>query len=153
MGRIDSHLKSLGIALPDITAPVANYMPVVIHGGVATISGQLSRGAEGLMMGRVGEDLSVEAGCQAARLCAINLLAALRAALDGNLDRVERCILLSGFVNAPQGFADQSVVINGASDFLVEALGDAGRHARTAIGVSSLPFNAAVEVAGTFAIR
>lgn len=153
MGRIDQHLRSIGIELPDVTAPVANYVPVVLHGGVATVSGQLSRGAQGLLTGRVGEHLSVEAGREAARLCAINLLATLRSALDGDLDRIERCLLLSGFVNAHPDFADQSLVINGASDFLVEALGEAGRHARTAIGVASLPFNAAVEVAATFAIR
>ncbi|WP_332771326.1 RidA family protein [Phenylobacterium sp.] len=151
MGRVDQHLRSIGIELPDVSAPLANYASVVLHAGTATVSGQLSRGAHGLVTGRVGEHLSVEAGREAARLCAINLLATLRAALD--LDRVERCLLLSGFVNAPQDFADQSTVINGASDFLVEALGEAGRHARTAVGVSSLPFNAAVEVAASFAIR
>jgi len=153
MGRVDQHLRSIGIELPEVTAPVANYVSVVLHMGTATVSGQLSRGAHGLVTGRVGEHLSVEAGRGAARLCAINLLATLRVALDGDLDRVERCLLLSGFVNAPQDFADQSMVINGASDLLVEALGEAGRHARTAVGVSSLPFNAAVEVAASFAIR
>jgi len=148
---IDTRLAALGLTLPDAAAPVANYVPVVLHGGLAIVSGQLPRGDGGLVTGKVGEDLDLAAGQAAARLCALAVLAQLRAAL-GDLDRVMGCLQLSGFVNAGPGFTDHPQVINGASDLMVEVFGEAGRHARAAVGAGSLPLGAAVEVAATFAV-
>jgi len=148
----EARLIALGLVLPPAGAPVANYVPVVIHAGLATVSGQLPRDGERLVTGQVGTDLSVADGQTAARLCALAILAQLRDALGGDLDRVVRCVQLTGFVNAGPGFIDHPQVINGASDLMVAVFGDAGRHARAAVGAASLPLRAAVEVAATFAV-
>lgn len=148
----EARLFALGLVLPPAGAPVANYVPVVIHAGLATVSGQLPRDAERLVTGQVGTDLSVADGQAAARLCALAILAQLRDALGGDLDRVVRCVQLTGFVNAGPGFTDHPRVINGASDLMVEVFGEGGRHARAAVGAPSLPLGAAVEVAATFAV-
>jgi enamine deaminase RidA (YjgF/YER057c/UK114 family) len=149
----EARLAALGLTLPQISAPVANYVPVVVHAGLAVISGQLPRDGDRLVTGQVGARLTVADGQAAARLCGVAILAQLRDALAGDLDRVTRCVQLTGFVNAAPGFMDHPRVINGASDLMVEVFGDAGRHARAAVGAVSLPLGAAVEVAATFAVR
>ncbi len=141
-----SRLADLGIELPQPLAPVANYVPFVRVGSLLHISGQVSLDAEGGIKGTVGEDLDLATGQQAARLCAINLLAQMCAACDGDLSRVRRVVKLGGFVQAGPTFFDIPKVINGASDLMVDAFGDAGRHARSAVGVYRLPMNFAVEV-------
>jgi enamine deaminase RidA (YjgF/YER057c/UK114 family) len=151
--NFDERLATLGIELPAASAPVANYVPVVVAGGVATISGQLPRAASGLVTGKVGAALDVAAGQAAARLCGLAILAQLRDALGGDLGRVRRCVQLTGFVNAGPEFIDHPTVINGASDLMVEVFGDAGRHARAAVGAGSLPLGAAVEVAASFLVE
>lgn len=150
MPRIDDRLKELGIALPEPVAPVANYVPFVISGNMVYISGQVSIGPDGLIKGKLGADMDVEAGVAAAKACGVNLLAQLRLACD--LDKVKRVVKLGGFVNCTPDFTDQPKVINGASDLMVDVLGDAGRHARAAVGAPSLPLGAAVEVDGVFEI-
>ncbi|WP_306250330.1 RidA family protein [Parvularcula sp. IMCC14364] len=152
MSLIEKNLSAHGIVLPEPVAPVANYVPFVITGNLVMISGQVSIGADGLMTGKVGNDLSLEEGVKAAEACAVNLLAQLKAACDGNLDRAVRCIRLGGFVNCGPEFTDHPKVINGASDLMVHAMGSAGKHARAAVGSSSLPLGAAVEVDGIFEI-
>lgn len=149
---IDARLAALGIVLPAASAPVANYVPVVLHHGLATVSGQLPRDERGLITGKVGQEIGLEAARQAARQCGLAVLAQLREALGGDLGRVRRCVQLTGFVNAPPDFTDHPTVINGASDLMVEVFGEAGRHARAAVGAGSLPLGAAVEVAATFAV-
>ena len=152
-GKIDARLKELDITLPSPPTPVASYVPFVISGNLVFISGQVTLAADGLKyLGTVGKDLSVEDGKAAARLCAINTLAQLKAATGGNLDRVKRCVKVGVFVNAIPGFAQQPEVANGASDLFVEVFGDAGRHARSAVGAGSLPRNVAVEVETIFEI-
>jgi enamine deaminase RidA (YjgF/YER057c/UK114 family) len=152
-GRIDARLKELGIALPATPAPAANYVPWVRTGPLVFIAGQITMGPKGLeYVGIVGKDFGVDEGRLAARLCAINILAALKGALDGDLDRVKRCVKVTGFVNAVPGFSQHPEIINGASDLLVEVLGDAGRHARAAVGAGSLPRNVAVEVDAIFEV-
>ncbi len=145
-GKTEEHLKSLGILLPSPAAPAANYVPFVISGNLLTISGQVPVGPEGLeFQGKLGDGYDVETGQKAARLCAINILAQAKAAL-GDLDRIEKMIKINGFVNCTPDFGDQPAVINGASDLLVEALGERGKHARAAVGMASLPFGVAVEI-------
>jgi enamine deaminase RidA (YjgF/YER057c/UK114 family) len=152
-GRIEAHLKELGIALPKAVAPVANYVPYVVSGNLVFISGQVTLGPNGLeYVGQVGKDFSVEEGQAAARLCALNIVAQLREACGGNLDRVKRCVKLTGFVNAVPGFAQHPEVVNGASDTIVQVFGDLGKHARAAVGAGSLPRNVAVEVEAIFEI-
>ncbi len=151
-GRIDSRLKELGITLPDAPAPAANYVPWVVTGNLAFISGQVSRAGAETVTGKVGGTLDIAAGQRAARLCALNILAHLKAACGGDLDRVKRAVKLGGFVNAGPDFPDSPAVINGASDVLVEIFGDAGRHARFAVTVASLPANVAVEIDAVFEI-
>jgi len=154
MSEIESNLERLGIELPDAPAPAANYVPWVKTGNLVFISGQVTMGANGLeYQGKVGKDLGVEEGQAAARLCAINLLAQLRSACDGDIERVRRCVKLGGFVNSTTDFENHPQVINGASDLLVEVLGDRGKHARFAVGAGSLPFNVAVEVDAVFEIE
>jgi enamine deaminase RidA (YjgF/YER057c/UK114 family) len=151
-GEIDKRLAGMGVTLPQAAAPAANYIPYVITGSQLFISGQLPKGPNGNeYLGKLGAGCSVEDGQAAARLCAINLLAQAKAAL-GDLDRVVRLVKLVGFVNSAPDFGDQPKVINGASDFMVEALGDKGRHARSAVGVAALPFGVAVEVEAIFEI-
>jgi len=150
---IEARLTDLGITLPDAPAPAANYVPFVITGTQVFISGQISQTSAGLTKGRVGADLSVEQGAEAARSCAISVLAQLRKAVDGDWSRVVRAVKLVGFVNSTADFTDQPKVINGASDLMVAVFGDAGRHARSAVSAASLPFGVAVEVEAIFEIR
>jgi enamine deaminase RidA (YjgF/YER057c/UK114 family) len=150
-GRIDLRLKELGIVLPVPPAPVASYVPFVVSGNLAFISGQVTIAPDGLKyVGTVGAELTLEDGKAAARLCAINVLAQARAAAGGDLDRIKRCVKVTAFVNAIPGFTQHPEVANGASDLFVEVLGDAGRHARAAVGAGSLPRNVAVEVEAVF---
>ena len=151
-GKIDARLAELGITLPDAPAPAANYVPYVLAGDMLFISGQISQGPDGLIKGKVGADLSVEEGAAAAKACAISLLAQVKAATGGEIDRVVRLVKLVGFVNSGPDFVDQPKVINGASDFMVAVLGDAGRHARSAVSAASLPFGVAVEIEAVFEI-
>ena len=153
MSEIEQRLAQLGVTLPQPVAPVANYVPFVRVGGLVHISGQVSVDADGGVRGVVGVDLDLEAGQRAARLCGINLLAQMRAACDGDLDRVVRVVKLGGFVQAGPEFFDIPKVVNGCSDLMVEVLGDAGRHARSAVGVYRLPLNFAVEVDAVVEVR
>ena len=153
MSSIETRLAELGVTLPDAPAPAANYVPFVVVGNMVHISGQISQTAAGLTKGKLGADMSVEAGAEAAKSCAISLLAQLKKACDGDLSRLVRAVKLVGFVNSTPDFIDQPKVINGASDFLVAALGDAGRHARSAVSAASLPLGVAVEIEGIFEIR
>jgi enamine deaminase RidA (YjgF/YER057c/UK114 family) len=149
-GKIESRLKDLGIALPTPPAPVASYVPYVVSGNLVFISGQVTIAPDGLKyVGTIGKELSLEDGKAAARLCAVNVLAQVKAAA-GDLDRVKRCVKVTAFVNAVPGFAQHPEVANGASDLFVEVFGDAGRHARAAVGAGSLPRNVAVEVEAVF---
>ena len=149
---IESRLAELGISLPDAPAPAANYVPYVQVGDIVYVSGQISNTAEGMIIGKLGHDMDVEAGAAAARTCAISLLAQVKAACGGDIERLTRVVKLTGFVNSTADFGDQPKVINGASDFLVEALGEAGRHSRSAVSAASLPFGVAVEIEGIFQI-
>ncbi|WP_343612369.1 RidA family protein [Novosphingobium sp.] len=146
MLHIANRLAQLGITLPDLTAPVANYVPFVRSGRIVQISGQLARSGETIVKGRVGVDLTLEQGQAAARICAINLLAQFRAACGGDLDRVVRVMRLGGYVQVGPEFDAIPQVVNGASDLMVDVFGDKGRHARSAIGVYRLPLGVAVEV-------
>jgi enamine deaminase RidA (YjgF/YER057c/UK114 family) len=146
MSAIEDRLAAAGITLPTPNAPVANYVPFVRTGDLVHISGQVSVDAAGGVRGVVGEDVDFETAVRAARLCGINLLAQMKAACDGDLGRVVRVVKLGGFVQAGPGFYDIPKVVNGCSDLMVEAFGDAGRHARSAVGVYRLPLNFAVEV-------
>ena len=153
-GTVDSRLADLGIELPDAAAPAANYVPYTVSGNLVFISGQITMlNGELQFLGRVGEDLDLDTGYQAARLCALNLIAQLRAACGGDLDRVKQVVKLGGFVNSAPSFTDQPKVINGASDLMVEVFGEpAGQHARFAVSAASLPLGVAVEVDGIFEI-
>jgi len=145
-------LADLGVTLPDAPAPAANYVPFVKVGTTVYVSGQISNGPDGPIIGKLGDTMDVAAGAAAAKSCAISLLAQVKAACDGDIDRLKRVVKLTGFVNSTADFGDQPKVINGASDFLVEALGDAGRHSRSAVSAASLPFGVAVEIEGIFEI-
>lgn len=150
---IEMRLEELGVTLPVAPPPAANYVPWVRVGDIVHVSGQISMGPDGFITGKLGHDMDVAAGAAAARSCAISLLAQVRAACGGDLDRLVRVVKLTGFVNSTPDFGDQPKVINGASDFLVEALGEAGRHARSAVSAASLPFGVAVEIEGIFQVR
>lgn len=150
--KIDARLTELGITLPDAPMPDANYVPFVRTGNLVFISGQVSQNANGFITGQVGRDLDVAEGQAAARTCALSLIAQLRAACDGDLDRVVRTVKLTGFVNASPDFTKHPQVINGASDLFAEVFGDKGRHARAAVGTVSLPLGAAVEIEGVFEV-
>ncbi len=150
---IDTRLNDLGITLPDPPAPAANYVPYVVSGSQVFISGQISQTPAGLTKGRLGADFSIEQGADAARSCAISILAQLRKAVGNDWSRVVRAVKLVGFVNSTADFTDQPKVINGASDLLVAVLGDAGRHARSAVSAAALPFGVAVEIEAIFEIR
>ena len=151
-GKVEQRLKTLGLTLPGAPAPVANYIPARIAGELLFVSGQISRTADGqLVAGKLGAGLEVAQGQAAAKLCALAVLAQAKAAL-GDLDRIVAAVKLLGFVNSAADFGQQPAVINGCSDLLVEVLGEAGRHARSAVGVNALPMNAAVEVEAIFQI-
>jgi enamine deaminase RidA (YjgF/YER057c/UK114 family) len=153
-GRIDGRLKELGLELPAPSKPGANYVPYVRTGDLFFLTGQLSQwNGERRFIGKLGREFGVAEGQQAARLCALNLVAHLRAALDGDLDRVRRCVRIAGFVNSTPEFVSQSQVVNGASDLFVDVFGDTGRHARMAVGVNALPYDVAVEVEAVFEAR
>jgi enamine deaminase RidA (YjgF/YER057c/UK114 family) len=153
MSAIDDRLKQLGITLPTPVPPVANYVPFVISGKQLVISGQICAGLDGKIaerhLGKLGGAVSMEAGTEAARFAAINVLAQAKAAI-GDLDRIARCVRLGGFINSAPDFAPLPQVMNGASNLMVEVFGDKGRHARSTIGVANLPLNCAVEVEGLF---
>ncbi len=152
-GRIETRLQQLGLDLGTPAAPAANYVPYVISGNQVFISGQIPMSDDGLQFqGKVGSDLTLNQGQEAAKLCALNILAQLKNACDGDLDRVTRCVKLGGFVNAGADFDQHPAVINGASDLMVEVFDEIGRHARFAMGAASLPFNVAVEVDAIFEI-
>ena len=148
-----SRLARMGVAIPPAAAPAANYLPYMLHERVLYISGQLSVTGEGLACrGKLGEGVSVEQGREAARLCAINILAQAKAALDGDLERIRQVLRITGFVASAPSFIEQHLVVNGASDFLAQALGERGRHARAAVGTSALPLDAAVEIDAIIAV-
>ena len=149
---ISDRLAELGIELPQAAAPVAAYVPVVVAGNLAHVSGQLPFVAGKLVTGRLGEDVSLEQGTEAARACGLMILAQLHAAL-GSLDRVERIVKLGAFVSSSADFTDQPKVANGASELMAQVFGEAGKHARSAVGVPVLPLGAAVEVDAIVAVR
>ena len=152
-GKIDARLAQLGIALPDSVPPAANYVPWVRSGNLVFVAGQIPvQDGRDLNSGKLGAGVSVEQGRQAARLCAVNILSQVRAALGGDLDRVVRCVRLTGFVNSAPDFTDQPMVMNAASDLMVEVFGEAGRHARAAVGAAALPRNVSVEVDAIFEV-
>ncbi len=154
MSAIEQKLAELGIALPTPMTPLANYVPYVVSGKLVVISGQLPAvGGVVAITGKVGEGVSVEQGQRAARLCFVNLLAHLRDACGGDLDRVRQVVRLGGFIASPPGFSQHAAVMNGASDLAVAVFGEAGRHARSTIGVPALPLDAAVEVEGMFELK
>jgi len=154
MSTIEARLSKMGVIIPEPAAPVASYVGHVVHNGIVTVSGQLPL-ADGALSqtGLLGSGVSVEEGAAAAKVCAINILAQIKVACDGDLERIVRCVRLGGFVASTPDFTDHPKVINGASDFIGEVLGDRGEHARAAVGVSALPLNASVEVEATFAIK
>ncbi|GHC55608.1 RidA family protein [Neogemmobacter tilapiae] len=150
MHAIDAKLAELGINLPEAPPPAANYVPWVIAGGLIHVSGQISQYEGNLIKGRLGADFDVVEGAQAARCCAISILAQAKAAVGGDWSKVKRLVRLGGFVCSTEDFTDQPKVINGASDLMVEVLGEAGRHARAAVSVPSLPLGVAVEIDAVF---
>ena len=149
---ITDRLAELGVTLPDAPAPAANYVPYVVEGNTVYVSGQISAGPDGFITGKLGDTMSVEDGAAAAKSCAISLLAQLKSACGGDIERLKKVVKLTGFVNSTGSFTEQPKVINGASDFFVEALGDRGRHARSAVSAASLPFGVAVEIEAIFEI-
>lgn len=154
MSETDVRLNELRIELPRPSAPGANYVPFVRTGDLVFLTGQLSQwNGERRFVGKLGREFGIEEGRQAARLCALNLVAHLRDAVGGDLDRVVRCVRVAGFVNSTPEFTAQSQVLNGASDLFVDVFGERGRHARMAVGVSALPYDVAVEVEAIFAVR
>lgn len=153
MGEIENRLKALGVDLPTPAKPVANYVPFVKTGNLVYISGQVPNlHGELKFIGRVGKEINLEDAKKAARLCGVNILAHLKTACEGDLDRVVRCVKLVGFVNAIEAYPQQPEVVNGCSDLMVEVFGDKGRHARSAVGAGSLPRNVAVEVEAVFEV-
>lgn len=153
MGVFEAKLAEMGITLPEAPAPAANYVPYVKSGDLVHVAGQIPMGPDGLIIGKLGDTMDVEGGAEAARACAIALLAQVKAACGGDLDRLVQVVKLNGFVNSTLDFTDQPKVINCASDMIAEALGDAGRHARSAVSAASLPFGVAVEIDGVFQIK
>lgn len=150
---IETRLTALGVTLPDAPAPAANYVSFVQSGNLLHVSGQISSDEKGLITGKVGVDLTTEEGAYAAKRCAISLLAQAKKGCEGDLSRIKRLVKLVGFVNSTAEFTEQPKVINGASDFMVEVLGDAGRHARSAVSAASLPFGVAVEIEAIFELN
>lgn len=153
MSTIETRLADMGITIPEPPAPVAAYVGHVIHNGIVTVSGQLPlAGGTLTQKGLLGDTVSVEEGAAAAQICAINILAQIKVACGGDLERIIQCIRLGGFVSSTPDFTDHPKVVNGASEFIGAVLGDKGVHARAAVGVAALPMNASVEVEATFAI-
>ncbi len=153
-GQIEARLKELGIELPEAASPAGNYIPFVVTGKLVFISGQITLlNGKIIHQGRIGDDLTVDDGYQAARLCGLNLLAQLKVAAGGDLDNVSRVVKLGGFVNSVPTFTDQPEVINGASDLMVEVFGDSGKHARFAVSAGALPRNVSVEIDGVFELN
>lgn len=154
MGFIERRMGDLRIELPEPSRPGANYVPFLRSGALLFLTGQLSQwNGERHFLGKLGREFGVAEGREAARLCALNLIAHLRRALEGDLDRVRRCVRVAGFVNSMPDFTGQSQVIDGASDLFVELFGEAGRHTRMAIGVAALPYGVAVEVEAVFEVK
>ncbi len=153
MAQFEAQLAKMGVTLPDAPAPAANYVPYVQVGDIVYVSGQISQNEAGLIKGKLGDDVSTEAGAEAARACAISLLAQVKAACGGDLDRLVRVVKLTGFVNSTPDYTEQPQVINGASNFMGEALGDVGKHARAAVSAAALPMGVAVEIEGIFQIK
>jgi enamine deaminase RidA (YjgF/YER057c/UK114 family) len=152
--RIEARLAELGLSIPIAPTPAANYIPWVRTGNLVYIAGQVPiKNGEFRWVGKVGRDWTLEQGKEAAREVALNVLSQLKTALDGDLDRVVRAVKLNGFVNSTPDFILQPAVINGASELMIEVFGDAGRHARSAVGVAQLPFGVAVEIDGVFEVR
>jgi enamine deaminase RidA (YjgF/YER057c/UK114 family) len=152
-GRIDARLKELGITLPAASTPAANYVPTVQSGKLVFVAGQISQeNGQVKHVGKLGREISIEEGQKAARLCALNIVAHVKNACGGDLDRVKRCVRVGGFVNSTPEFTDQPQVVNGASDVIVAIFGDAGKHARAAVGVAALPRGVSVEVDAIFEI-
>ena len=153
-GKIDKRLMELGITLPETSPPAANYLPYKLAGSLVFMAGQICQwNGERRYVGQLGDAITAEDGVAAAWLCGLNLIAWLKVACAGNLDRVDGCIRLGGFVNSAPGFHEQPKIINGCSDLMVEIFGDAGRHARTAVGTNALPFNVSVEVDAVFSLK
>ena len=152
-GKIDARVAELGIEIPAPRTPSANYIPFVQNGNLIFVSGQVSMAADGLIAGKVGDDVDIETAQKGARACGLNLLGQLKVACGGDLDRVKRVVKLGGFVNATTDFIHPPTVMNGASDLMVEIFGEAGRHARFAVATASLPQGAAVEVDGIFEVE
>ena len=152
-GQVDARLKELGVSIPVAAAPAANYVPYTIAGNLVYVSGQVPF-VDGKIafQGKVGEDFSTEEAAECAKVCALNIVAQVKAACEGDLDKVVRCVKLGGFVNCIDGFGEQPKVINGASDMMVDIFGDKGRHARFAVGTNALPMNVAVEIDAIFEI-
>lgn len=152
-GAIDARLQELGIELPEAAAPAANYVPYVVSGNQVFVAGQITiHNGEIQYVGKLGRDYGVEDGEAAAKLCALNIIAQVKAACGGDLDRVVRCVRLGGFVNSTADFTDQPEVVNGASNLMVEVFGDKGKHSRAAVSAASLPRGVAVEVDAVFEI-
>lgn len=152
-GNIDSRLQELGITLPEAAAPAANYVPYAISGNMVYVSGQVPFvDGELKYQGKVGQEFDTETAVDCARVCALNIIAQVKAACDGDLDRVVRCVKLGGFVNCIDGYGEQPKVINGASDLMVDVFAEKGRHARFAVGTNALPMNVAVEIDAVFEI-
>lgn len=150
---LESKLQALGYELPEVAAPAANYVPYVVSGNLVYVSGQIPfLNGQNMHLGRVGEDLDIEQGVKAAEACALNILAQVNEAVGGDWSRVKQCIKLGGFVNCTPEFTDQPLVINGASNLIGELMGDAGKHARFAVGAPSLPLGVAVEIDAIFEI-
>lgn len=149
--NIGDKLKELGYELPEAAAPAANYVPYVISGKTVFVAGQIPfLNGQAMHLGRVGDDLSTEQGVEAAKACALNILAQVNAAVGGDWSKVKRCVKLGAFVNSTPDFTDQPKVVNGASDLMVAALGEAGKHARFAVSAPSLPRGVAVEIDAIF---
>jgi enamine deaminase RidA (YjgF/YER057c/UK114 family) len=151
---VEERLRALDIVLASAPAPAANYVPFLVSGDLVYVSGQLPiRDGAVAYKGRLGADLTLDQGQQAARLCMVNVFAQMKAACEGDLDRIAQCLRLGGFVNSTDDFTDQPKVVNGASDLAVDVLGAAGRHARAAVGVNALPMGAAVEIEAVFRLK
>lgn len=149
---LSARLAEAGISLPEANAPAANYVPFVRQGNLLFVSGQIPIRDGAFVTGKLGDDFSVEDGAAAAKLCALALLSQVKAACGGDIDKLQRVVKLTGFVNSTADFTQQPQVINGASDFLVEALGESGRHSRSAVSAASLPLGVAVEIEGIFEV-